>query len=193
MENKTAKLSLKLLVLIIIVFGVSFGGWSIYKGDKPDPQQKMQLGIIAYNKEANKCKCNPTKTVEEFEKEENDRVVTDIINATDNSVSYSVILTWVAVIIGLVFNIVGIIKNPKGLLKRVIMLAAFSILLLIVYFATNSNEVPIEIASRLETNHVPYDVEGYNLASWGIITAILLTIMTVLTVIIGGVYSLVKK
>jgi len=193
MENRTTKIILKALIAIIMVVGVILGGISAYHGDEPGPQQKMQLGIIAYNKAADKCQCNPPKTVEEFEKEEYERVMGDISSATNNSVGWSVMLTYAAIIIGIVFNIVGIIKNPKGIVKKVVMLGAFAILLLVIYFTTKADAVPIDLAKALDVNGVAYSTGGYNMASWGITASLVLLLLAVLSVVIGGIYSLVKK
>jgi hypothetical protein len=193
MENKTTKIILKALIAVIMVVGVFLGIISVYHGDTPGPQQEAQLGIIAYNEAAAECQCNPVKTVDAFTSEEMIRVKTEIATATDNSVGWSVILIYAAVIIGIVFNIVGIVKNPKGILKKVIMVGGFAIILLVIYFVTKVDEVPIELAEALDINNVAYSASGYNLASWGISASIVLLLLTVLSVVVGGVYSLVKK
>jgi len=176
-----------------MLIGVVVAAISIHYGDTPDAREAKQLGIIAYNAEADACQCNPTKTVDAFEKEEYTRVMNNIHNATSTSVGWALILTLLTVVIWVVFIILGFFKNPKGIVKVLITFGSFVLLLVIIYFATRSDAVPAELASVLDKNNVAYDTSGYNLASWGIATSMVLIAIAMLSWIGGGIYSLVKK
>ena len=201
MENKTIKILLKAAVALIMVIGIIIGGISISKGDEPGPRESLQLGIIAYNAVTDPngdgvAEVATDKTVDAFQAEEVTRVKSEIASATHYSISYSLILFYISVGVLVIFSIVGIVKNPKGILKKLIMLGAFAILLLVVYFATKTSEedgVPAELAKSLDITGIQYSLDGYNLASWGITASIILIILAVAAWIIGGIYSLVKK
>ena len=193
MENKTIKRVLTAATVILMLIGVVVAAISIHYGDTPDEREAKQLGIIAYNAEADACQCNPTKTVDTFEKEELTRVKNNINSATSTSVGWALMLTLLTVVIWVVFIILGFVKNPKGIGKVLITFGSFALLLIIIYFATKADAVPAELASVLEKNSVEFDTFGYNLASWGIATSMVLIAIAVLSWIGGGIYSLVKK
>ena len=193
MENKTIKRILTGLTVVLMLIGVVVSAISIHYGDTPGERESKQLGIIAYNAEANACQCNPEKSVDEFEKEAYTRVMNNINNATSTSVGWALLLTVMTVVIWVIFIFLGFIKNPKGIVKVLVTFGSFALLLLIIFFATRADAVPTELAEVLEKNNVAYDTFGYNLASWGITTSIVLIGLAVLSWIGGGIYSIIKK
>lgn len=193
MENKAIKRILTGLTVVLMAIGVIVSAMSIKHGDIPGDRETKQLGIIAYNAEATKCQCNPEKSVDDFEKEEFARVMGNIQGATSTSVGWALILTCLTAAIWVIFIVLGFLKNPKGVVKILITFGGFILLLVIIYFATVSEQIPQSLSDALTRNDVQHDIGGYNLASWGIATSIVLIALAVLSWIGGGIYSLVKK
>lgn len=193
MENKTIKRILTALTVLIMLIGIIVSAISIKNGDQPDEREAKQLGIIAYNAEAAKCQCNPEKTVDQFELEEVKRVKANIDAASKTSVGWAGILTIITIAVWIIFGVIGMVKNPKGIGKLLITSGAFILLTVIIYFATKSDSVPEDLATALDANGVAFTVSGYNLASWGIATSMILIILAALAWIGGGIYSMVKK
>ena len=193
MENKAIKRILTGLTVVLMAIGVIVSAMSIKHGDIPGDRETKQLGIIAYNAEATKCQCNPEKSVDDFEKEEFARVRGNIQGATSTSVGWALILTCLTAAIWVIFIVLGFLKNPKGVVKILITFGGFILLLVIIYFATVSEQIPQSLSDALTRNDVQHDIGGYNLASWGIATSIVLIALAVLSWIGGGIYSLVKK
>jgi hypothetical protein len=198
MENKAIKRILTAITVVIMVIGIIISAISIYHGDEPGPKEALQLGIIKYNSIADpdgdgEANVVPEFTVEQYTKQEKDRVDLNIANAAGTSVGWGGILTFVTVFVMIVFVIIGIVKNPKGLVKMAVTFGGFALLLIIVYFATASDSVPTLLAEGLEKTGVDHDVNGYNMASWGIATSIILIALAILAWIGGGIYGIVKK
>ncbi len=193
MENKAIKRILTGLTVVLMAIGVIVSAISIKHGDIPGDRETKQLGIIAYNAEATECQCNPEKSVDDFEKEELDRVMGNIIGATSTSVGWALILTCLTVAIWVIFIILGFVKNPKGIVKIAVTFGGFILLLVIIYFTTAAEQIPESLSEALTRNSVQHDIGGYNLASWGIATSIVLIVLAVLSWIGGGIYSMVKK
>ena len=199
MENKTIKRLLTALTVILMAIGVVVASISVYHGDRPDTdKEKAQLGIIAFNKTYDpdgdgKIEGDIDKTVEEFEKEEVIRVNTNIDNAAKTSIGWAIILTCMTWGIWIIMMIFGVIKNSKGLGKMLITFGVFVLILVCCWFASASTEVPIDLADNLTKNNVDYDLGGYNLASWGIATSIVLIAIALFAWVAGGIYSLIKK
>ena len=103
MENKTIKRILTGLTVVLMLIGVVVSAISIHYGDTPGERESMQLGIIAYNAEANACQCNPEKSVDEFEKEAYTRVMNNINNAAGTSIGWAKLLTYIAIFVLLGF------------------------------------------------------------------------------------------
>ncbi len=197
MENKSLKYILSGLVIVLVIVSAIIGGISMWTGGMPtDDRQVEQLGIIAYNKAANECQCNPDKSVETFANEELKALEKRVVGATDVWVGWAKFLFGLAIVVTLVMLVVSTIKDPEGFVRRLIMIGAFLLLMVIVYFATRigmDDPVPAGVANALEESKTTYNNSDYNVAVWGISSALILLILTVASWFFGWVYSLVKK
>jgi hypothetical protein len=181
------------MVLMVIGVGLMLG--SMIAGDEPGPKEVNQLAIQAYNKEAKRLgNKTPEMTLEEYQVSEKERVMVGVLAATSKNVNYGFFLIVLTGICWLIFWIVGRVKDPTGWLKMAIWIGGFGLLFIILYYALKieAQAIPETVIDGLK-NEDNWSVDGYNVATWGITTTLLLLAGAVLSIIFGSIYNLIKK
>lgn len=179
---------------VIGILAIVITGIVMKNGDEPGVQESKQLGIIAYNAEFEQTGGKPTKTLAEWEAFEVNRVKEDIAGSASLMINFAYYLAIITIAALILFGVIWpLVKNPKSMKQFLIFSGVLAIFLVVLWFAVKGAQpTELELAEFKEENQI-LAKDSYGMASWGIYSMIILSIVAGIAWIGGSLYSTLKR